>query len=302
MSVVVMHARARERPQRQSLARADDRDSIKVTPAEVGRLVAGDRHGGQRSGRDLLLQTLLHLPRVASADGDVDAGMAREEVARLRALRAAEMAPLRRLTEPVWPPPRLQDLTVEVIDRRDAEPIIGVCHYLRSFRGDSVNIGVTYNGRVAALCSISPLDLPRLAAGLPVPPAETRVISRVFAFDWAPKNVVSFLLARVERYCSREKARLLVTYLNPNLGFSGASYRASNWVSLGMESGTRYAYVAGLYVTDREVGRLAPDQRARVEYSRMRLEPLTLLCRPLDRALRRAYPHGFGHQFAREPS
>ena len=56
------------------------------------------------------------------------------------------------------------------------------------------------------------------------------MISRVFAFDWAPRKLISDLLARTERshLAVHEDVRILLTYLNPSMGFTGASYRAAN--------------------------------------------------------------------------
>lgn len=254
------------------------------------------------SSRDMLLQSLLHLPRIAACDGTVDADEAIAEIKRLRALRAGELAPLRMLAQPPTIAPKLHDLEIDVIDAADAEPILGNFHYLRSFRSDSVTVGATYEGRVVTLCSISPLDLPLVAKRLPVDgPAEVAVVSRVFAFDWAPRNVVSYLFARMEkaRVVRGNNVRLLMTYLNPNLGFSGASYRAANWVPLGREVGTRYAYLNARYITDRQVARLSATDQARVQYSKMPLHPLILLCRLLDRRLERSHAEGFDLVFDR---
>jgi hypothetical protein len=45
--------------------------------------------------------------------------------------------------------------------------------------------------------------------------------------------------------------RLLLTYRNPNVGFTGASYRAGNWILWARERGTRYSYLDRQYITDR---------------------------------------------------
>jgi hypothetical protein len=275
---------------------------IEVNPARVEPLVLHERSTDLPSSRDVLLQSLLHLPRIAACDGTVDTDETTAEINRLRALRADELAPLRMLAQPPTIAPTLHDLTIDVIHAAEAEPILGTFHYLRSFRSDSVTIGATYEDRIVALCSISPLDLPLIAERLPVGgPAEVAVISRVFAFDWAPRNVVSYLFARVEKagVVRGSNVRLLMTYLNPNLGFSGASYRAANWVPLGREVGTRYAYLDARYVTDRQAARLSATDQARVQYSRMPLGPLILLCRLLDRRLERSHANGFDLVFDR---
>jgi hypothetical protein len=75
----------------------------------------------------------------------------------------------------------------------------------------------------------------------------------------------------------------LLTYVNPNMGFRGTSYRASGWQLLGIESGTKYRYIDGRYITDRKLAarfgshsddtyqRLLSDRFA---VSAMPLEPL----------------------------
>jgi hypothetical protein len=276
---------------------------IAVGPTEVASLIAPVEPGGLPTTRDLLLQALLHLPRVARNDGMVDSSSANDEIARLHAIRAAELAPLRSLAESPTSLPRLNDIEVRTVDATDAAPILEHFHYLRSFRHDSVTVGAIHRGRIAALCSLSPLDLPAVAARLPIDlPTEAAVVSRVFAFDWAPRNVISYMLARAaqaSRAVLHDDVRLLVTYLNPNMGFSGASYRAANWLPLGIETGTRYAYLNGCYITDRQLLRLPPDDRPRVEYSQMRLRPLILLCRFLERRCQRTYPRGFQFVFDR---
>jgi hypothetical protein len=125
------------------------------------------------------------------------------------------------------------------------------------------------------------------------------VLSRVFAFDWAPHNAITYLLRRALVVAQDEhpSVRLVVTYVNPNLGFSAASYRAGNWTLFAREHGTRYAYLDGEYVTDRRLaatfGTSDPDQMRnrlghRFAVSRMPLAPLDLYALPRDRRLRGA--------------
>lgn len=80
-----------------------------------------------------------------------------------------------------------------------------------------------------------------------------RVVSRVFAFEGAPKNSISYLLSRVARAERRRGVTDLLTYVNPNMGFTGNSYRASGWRLLGKETGTTYRYLDGRYITDRRL-------------------------------------------------
>jgi hypothetical protein len=80
-----------------------------------------------------------------------------------------------------------------------------------------------------------------------------RVVSRVFVFEGAPRNSISYLLSRVAREERHLGVTDLLTYVNPNMMFSGSSYRASGWRQLGSEPGTTYRYLDGRYITDREL-------------------------------------------------
>jgi hypothetical protein len=276
--------------------------AIAVEPEGVAPLIPVTRPGELPTSRDLLLQALLHLPRIARPDGTVEIVEARDEIERLRAIRAEELAPLRGLAQAPEVLPKLSDLEVRLLGRDVVAPVLSHFHYLRSLREDGVTVGVLYTGRIVALCTVSPLDLPVIAAKLPVLPAEGAVVSRVFVFDWAPRNIVSYLLARTEtcRFVADEDVRMLLTYVNPNMGFTGASYRAANWLPLGLETGTRYAYLDGRYITERQLQTLPPRMRGRVEYSRMPLRPLVLFCRLLDKRLQRAHPNGFDIRVERQ--
>jgi hypothetical protein len=128
-------------------------------------------------------------------------------------------------------------------------------HYLRSPRGGGRAYGLSTNaGDLVALCVSSSLDvthLRSLLASASRPGATTRVLSRVFAFQGAPHNTLSFLLAKACRSEGLHGVTDVVTYVNPNMGFHGSSYRASGWHVLGEEPGTRYRYLDGRYITDR---------------------------------------------------
>jgi hypothetical protein len=68
----------------------------------------------------------------------------------------------------------------------------------------------------------------------------------------------------------------LLTYLNPNLGFTGVSYGASNWTHF-VEVPARYAYLAGNYVTYRNLTSLPAARRRDLGYSQYQLAPLKIL-------------------------
>ncbi|HWX17452.1 MAG TPA: hypothetical protein VNY07_12775 [Chthoniobacterales bacterium] len=130
-------------------------------------------------------------------------------------------------------------------------------HYLRSARTDGRAYGLSTNsGALVGFCVSSPIDVPHLQQLLASNGGKiesARTISRVFVFDGAPNNSISYMLSRVSRAERRLGITDFVTYVNPNMAFDGISYRASGWRLLGFEEGTKYRYLDSRYITDRQL-------------------------------------------------
>jgi hypothetical protein len=234
--------------------------------------------------RALHLQALLHLPRIADQNGQVPTEAARDET-----IGVARLVPPD--SEWGWPEESpAGEWRVRPVDESVARPILERFHYLRSFRTNSRHFGLYRDGSgyPVALASTSANDVKLLGSmatrnGIPV--AQSRVVSRVFGFPAAPHNAISMLLGQVGRFEHRNGIRMLLTYVNPNLGFNGGSYRASNWTLAGEEPGTAYDYVDGSYETGRALqhryGTTDPSQLgevlgSRYERSKMPLLPLSV--------------------------
>jgi hypothetical protein len=191
-------------------------------------------------------------------------------------------------------------LTFYSIDDDVAEPILSSFHYILSHRPASKHFGlraIRDHGWPLIMCSVSPFDLSNVAPVLEnhgIDPNRCVVLSRVFAFPACPPNAVSRLLGRVRRWLRDQRPDLdgLITYVNPNVGFTGASYYADNWMQLALEDDTRYAYWDGNYITDRQLAaRLSmptesttTDSASRVTYSQPRLRPLQVFFRSISKA------------------
>ena len=203
-----------------------------------------------RPARPLLLQALLQLPRVADRQGLAPTPVVKQLLAELAQELPAESE---WLVPDIVSSPR--ELDVHVLVSVTARDVMQRFHYLRSPRVDGRAYGLsTGTNRLVALCVSSPVDVARLhdlLASDGRAHGQGRVISRVFAFEGAPSNSISYMLSRVAREERRLGETDLVTYVNPNMGFHGSSYRASGWQLLGIESGTKYRYIDGRYVTDR---------------------------------------------------
>jgi len=203
--------------------------------------------------RPLQLQALLQLPRLADERGIIPVSVVEALVGEL----AKELP-----AKPEWSvrgaasSPR--QLHFHEVDGARSQDVMKRLHYLRSPRMDGRAYGLsTDDGCLVALCVSSPLDVPRLCEMLVAHyrsmPLGARVVSRVFAFEGAPTNSISYLLSRAARAERRQGVTDFVTYVNPNMGFTGASYRASGWQLLGDEPGTTYRYIDGRYTTDRNL-------------------------------------------------
>ncbi len=246
--------------------------------------------------RRLLARLLLHLPRLADTKGLVAASDSLREVERLS---QQEFATPRWLAPPADLPWSPTELELGDIDDRRARVLHERFHYLRSYRPGRHLAGFA-GDRVAVLLTFSPLDLAPLSRAMPTGVAESDalVLSRVYATAWAPRNSLSRMLAAAVRLLrnSESPPRILLTYLNPGIGFDGASYKAANWSLIGSEHGTRYAYLDESYITDRELTRSYGTSDAatlkrllgsRVAFSLMPLQPLEMYALALNGWLRR---------------
>jgi hypothetical protein len=228
--------------------------------------------------RPLQLQSLLELPRLAAETGE----LSRSRAIKIMCQTAGKIP--RRSEWIVAGYPLLDDLLFEVIDQQLAASICERFHYLKSAR-----VGRAYGLRVPgkvpiALAVSSEVDVPHLISALEMAGhtyTHTRVISRIFAFEDCPKNAISKLLSNVAAAERHWDVTTLVTYVNPNLGFSGVSYRASGWTVLGSEP-TQYRYLGNYFITERQLkDRLAkvPNDSRRVRVSSMPLKPLIVYWR-----------------------
>jgi hypothetical protein len=252
---------------------------------------------------EVLIRLLLHLPRDANAEGMVETRLVTAESEFVASDLATATASYSGWQEPPVGERDVGEIELTPVEEITARIVLERFHYLGSFRPGSEHLGgIMRDGdgeRLVALLTVSDLDVPTIAERLPgdVEPGSVAVLSRVFAFEWAPRNTLSFLMSRITRALRRRPnpPRMLVTYVNPNVGFTGASYRAANWVLWARETGTRYAYLDGRYTTDRELARrfgsadpdaLGATLGSRIAFSRMPLRPLDLYAYPLDPGLR----------------
>ena len=209
--------------------------------------------------RALAVRALLQLPRVATNKGWISRSQAQREL-RIRAaqLRGDAWAVRSHLPAEKFP---LGELGFEVIDPSRALPLLTSLHYLRSARRDSLYFALLdpMDRLPVSLCSVSPLEWKRvstqLQAQFAIRQGSAWDVSRVYSVDSAPANAISLLLSRVRIYFRRNfpSADLLITVVDPNLGFTGSSYRASNWQQWMTVKARPYLYENDQHVTPRQL-------------------------------------------------
>jgi hypothetical protein len=122
-----------------------------------------------------------------------------------------------------------------------------------------------------------------------VPMEAVRDVSRVYSFNSAPPNAISYLLSRVRNHIRKTcpEVQLLSTAVDPNLGFTGTSYLAANWHRWMTIKARPYMYFDEGYVTPRQlrtrfdttnVGLLKSTYRRRFEVSSVNLLDSMIFC------------------------
>lgn len=251
--------------------------------------------------RDLLRQSLLQIPRLASAQR-ADHRTVRAEVARVRERVLADRRAARHAG--VWPSEKttcIENIETREVDTFTTEWLLRCFHYLRSPRDIELTIGAFDRDERAtamphALFTFSKFDLTHVAGVLQstgVATHEVLVLSRVYVSPFAPRNLISRCLRLLPAMLRAHapSTRLIVSYINPNLGFTGASLRGANWRLLCHEERKHYLYWNGDYLTDREAQRrfgtsdyhALKSQNLGIERSRVGdLQPLQLFAYPLS--------------------
>jgi hypothetical protein len=243
--------------------------------------------------RALAVRALLHLPRVASYGGSVKKLQVQREL-RIGAERLRSDARVAMSHVPAGKFD-LRDLTFEVIDPSRALPVLESLHYLRSTRPGSRYFALVdpVQSLPVTLCGLSPLEWKCVAnqmrSQFAIPPECIWDVSRVYSVDTAPHNAISALLSRVRIFLRRNipAAALLVTAVDPNLGFTGCSYRAANWQQWVTVRARPYFYEKCQYVSPRQLREhygtaslieLQAKYPGRFQQSRVRLLDAMIYC------------------------
>jgi hypothetical protein len=237
--------------------------------------------------RDLERLLLLHLPRFAADDIRLPSTI-RNEATRL----LADVL-LRRRDYDNWTKyPKIAefvkgDVGVSECCDQTAQVIYERFHYIGGCRQGIIHLGLFYKSRPEipmAVMTVSEMDIAHLRDSIRLRPFRPLIVSRSFAFDWAPRNSLSFLTAQVRRWLRRNRPEvdILLTYVNPNIGFRGTSYAASGWWEFGNKD-IIYRYFKDRYLSYRMSSGLTPEERHQTTTSQVQLVPLRILATQVKR-------------------
>jgi hypothetical protein len=236
------------------------------------------------SERDLLISTRLHLPRLGPEEITSEIGIMTEVNRVAQRTRSARWA---YLSSPIpYRPLPLKHNSARFmsIESGVARIIHERFHYVGSFR-DGLHFGIfdeylsPSHSLPVVMATVSELDVEHLRSLMPNlgDRGKAAVLSRVYSFDHAPRNGISYLLGRITDWLKTNlpEVRVLFTYVNPNLGFTGVSYRAANWKEIS-EKSVSYRYIDSNYVSARKCELTAGDERLLITRSAYRLLPLRI--------------------------
>ena len=248
-------------------------------------------------------QILLHLPRLVKAGHFPDENDFDREIRAVSDFIEDSQRPYAQWLKPPENPISLSDLVFGPIDAEIARVYHERLHYLGSFRS-GLHFAFTdrTSGRIVCIGSTAKFDLKHAAEKIAprVDPGSVLVLSRFFAFRWAPENTFSYFHRRLRlRLIMDYDTKLMFSFINPNLGFNASSHRGAHWTLFAREEGTCYMYLNERYRTMRffvenhgtsDAGELRRKLGASFDISTLALHPMSLLAIPIQRRARQAIP------------
>lgn len=147
----------------------------------------------------------------------------------------------------------VSDWTVDKIDYRLAKSIVVENHYSHSMPSAEVSLGLYYKDRCAGVVVYGPSASSKMKQSLPS--SNYLELVRLFAFDWTPKNVESYLIGQSIKWIRNHRSdiKVLVSFADPSEGHFGTIYQATNWLYCGKSLGDKWYIIDGKKTHPRSV-------------------------------------------------
>jgi hypothetical protein len=175
-------------------------------------------------------QLLLHLPKFQRPTGS---DLYRE----MHRLAAICPKPPRQWLECPAEVVELSKLDFGTLPAETAKTYHEALHYVGSYRPGR-HYALTHRGKVYCMGSVADFDLGHVRDKIGT--YRAGVFSRFYAYRWAPKNIFSYFWGHLRPQLRQYD--LMFSFINPNIGFTGNSHRAAQWVDFAHEAETRYMY------------------------------------------------------------
>jgi len=107
-------------------------------------------------------------------------------------------------------------------------------HYSHAWPAAQLNLGFYIDDVLNGVIVYGPSATPKMKNSLPSP--NYWELQRLYSFDWAGKNVESFMIGASIRYIKKNYTEIdcLISFADPNQGHVGTIYQATNWLYCGM--------------------------------------------------------------------
>jgi hypothetical protein len=248
-------------------------------------------------------QLLLHLPRLVTANDLPGERDIQREIRAISDFLQESQHPYAQWLQQPERPIALGDLELVSLDADIARIYHERFHYIGSHRpGRHFAFRVKNSDKIVCIGSVANFDLKHAEEKIAphVDPQSVLVLSRFFAFRWAPKNIFSHFHGKLRLQLMKEfDTKLMFSFINPNLGFNASSHKGAHWTVFAREWGTRYMYLDGRYRTMRffvknygmsDPAKLKERLGCSFVVSTMDLHPMELFAIPLQRRARKAIP------------
>ena len=124
------------------------------------------------------------------------------------------------------------------ITSKVAKDVIVTNHYSHTWPaangGPDMCLGFYIDDKLNGVITYGLSSTPKMKNSLPSP--NYWELQRLYSFDWAGKNVESFMIGASIRYIKKNYTEIdcLISFADPNQGHFGTIYQATNWLYCGM--------------------------------------------------------------------
>ena len=167
------------------------------------------------------------------------------------------------------------DIIIREINLKLAKKLVTKYHYSHTWPNTSIVLGFYFRSKLLGIVcygvGANKNLIPSVCKG--VKPDEGFELVRLFAFDWAPKNIESYMIAQSFKHIQQNypKIKVLVSFADPKQGHLGIIYQATNWLYTGKSKDEFFFKFSGKLVHPRTVSNYSKEMRKRIRNPKNRV-------------------------------